>query len=146
MSLGLEVLPNMLVMGLQIAGAVFIAYMGFSLFRSASKEIELDTHKANQSAPGFAKGFLLQWLNPKAWIACLSGITAFNVTQSLTLLVVFTSLYLLICFVSIGCWAALGHKLQGLLNNPQYLKRFNQVMGISLMLLAGYLIVSLNNF
>ena len=83
----------------------------------------------------------MQWLNPKAWIACLSGITAFQVAHSVSLLMTFTTLYLIICFISISCWAALGNKLQNLLQHPQHLMRFNQVMGAGLILIAGYLLI-----
>jgi len=143
MSLGLEVLSPTLVVGLQIIGGCFIAYMGISLF-SASQDEGLDTANQGQNLPGFGKGLLLQWLNPKAWIACLSGITAFQVAQSFSLLVTFTSLYLLICFAAISCWAALGNKLQGSLKNPRNLVRFNRFMGTCLLLIAVYLLVSIH--
>ena len=31
----------------------------------------------NINIPKFYDGFLLQWLNPKAWISCVSGVSIF---------------------------------------------------------------------
>jgi threonine/homoserine/homoserine lactone efflux protein len=139
-TLGFDFLPSNLMTALQVLGALFIAYLGIQTIRSAQQSAEAIDVK-NDNLPGFLKGALLQWLNPKAWIACLSGITAFQVAHSVSLLMTFTTLYLIICFISISCWAALGNKLQNLLQHPQHLMRFNQVMGAGLILIAGYLLI-----
>ncbi|MEH6449382.1 MAG: LysE family translocator [Oleispira sp.] len=139
-TLGFDFLPSNLMTALQILGALFIAYLGIQTIRSAQQSADAIDVK-NDNLPGFLKGALLQWLNPKAWIACLSGITAFQVAHSVSLLMTFTTLYLIICFISISCWAALGNKLQNLLQHPHHLMRFNQVMGAGLILIAGYLLI-----
>lgn len=59
---------------LECAGALFIFYMGQKIILS-KPEVEL---VKNISVASFTEGFLLQWLNPKAWIACLSGISLFT--------------------------------------------------------------------
>jgi len=143
LSFGLEELPPSLIMALQGGGALFIAYMGYGMFSSSTKGLEDNEASKSLNLPGFAKGFLLQWLNPKAWIACISGITAFKISQSFPLLILFTTLYLVICFASIGCWAALGNKLKGNLKNPLFLQNFNRMMGLCLILVAGYLLLSI---
>jgi threonine/homoserine/homoserine lactone efflux protein len=140
LTLGFDYLPSYLMTALQILGALFIAYLGIQTIRSAQQSAEAIDVK-NDNLPGFLKGALLQWLNPKAWIACLSGITAFQVAHSVSLLMTFTTLYLIICFISISCWAALGNKLQNLLQHPQHLMRFNQLMGAGLILIAGHLLI-----
>lgn len=140
-NLGFDYIPASLMMVLQILGALFIAYLGLKLMMS-SAELEMDSKDNGQykSLPSFSKGMLLQWLNPKAWIACLSGITAFQLSESMALLMSFTTLYLIICFFSISGWAALGNKLKVLLKNPDHLMRFNQLMGLGLITIAGYLL------
>jgi len=143
LSFGLEALPQFLIMALQGGGALFIAYMGYGMFRSSSKGMDNPQPNKELSPPGFAKGFLLQWLNPKAWIACISGITAFQISQSFSLLILFTTLYLVICFASISCWAALGNTLKGNLKNPKVLNNFNRMMGLCLILVASYLLLSI---
>ena len=52
---------------LSIIGSSFIIYIGYKI---ASSKPELETSKVD--IPSFMQGFLLQWLNPKAWIACAS--------------------------------------------------------------------------
>ncbi|HBQ8024281.1 TPA: LysE family translocator, partial [Klebsiella aerogenes] len=57
---------------LNVAGSAFIIYIGYKI---ASSRSELSLTKSE--APSFTQGFLLQWLNPKAWIACASGVVLF---------------------------------------------------------------------
>jgi len=144
-NLGFDYIPPSLMVVLQILGALFIAYLGLKLMMS-SAELEMNGKDSgkdsgkHESLPSFSKGLLLQWLNPKAWIACLSGITAFQLSESMTLLMSFTTLYLIICFFSISGWAALGNKLKVLLKSANHLMRFNQLMGLGLITIAGYLL------
>ncbi|WP_163334550.1 LysE family translocator, partial [Klebsiella aerogenes] len=58
---------------LNVAGSAFIIYIGYKI---ASSRSELSLTKSE--APSFTQGFLLQWLNPKAWIACASGVVLFS--------------------------------------------------------------------
>jgi len=64
-------------------GAAFIYYMGYKIVLS-KPEIQIQS----KTRPVFYQGFLLQWLNPKAWIACISGISAFNLADSLPMLAI----------------------------------------------------------
>ena len=62
---------------LAIAGSLFIAYIGYLI---ASSKPQLDIKEQNK--PTFIQGFLLQWLNPKAWIACVAGASLFSTSHS----------------------------------------------------------------
>ncbi len=132
-----EVLPNIMIM-LGSLGAAFIAYIGWQI----AKTSQVSQQKNTKDASSFIDGALLQWLNPKAWIASMAGMTAFQIesTESLT---VFSAIYFIVCYLSISAWALLGEKLQNLLNNPKRTRQFNQVMGWSLILIAGYLLIKL---
>ena len=116
-------------------GAAFICYMGYKTIVS-KPEILIQS----KTRPVFYQGFLLQWLNPKAWIACISGISAFNLADSLPMLLIFVGLYFVICYASIASWALLGDKIKILLTKPGYLQIFNSVMGSALILVALYLL------
>ncbi|MCG8428476.1 MAG: LysE family translocator [Chromatiales bacterium] len=116
-------------------GTGFICYMGYKIATS-TPEIKV----ASQRVPSFSQGFLLQWLNPKAWIACLSGVSAFNLAGSYLMLAVFIGLYFVICYASIASWALVGDKIQRFLLNERYLRVFNTSMGGMLMLVALYLL------
>jgi threonine/homoserine/homoserine lactone efflux protein len=123
---------------LTYVGAMFIAYMGIKLVSSETSSTLLS--KDNQDLPAFVDGFLLQWLNPKAWIACISGVSAFNLAYSLPLLSLFIGLYFLVCYISISSWALLGEKINRLLSTPFHFKLFNVTMGGSLIIVACYLV------
>jgi len=116
-------------------GTAIICYLGYKI-ATAPPEIEF----AEKALPNFSQGFLLQWLNPKAWIACFAGVTAFNLSDSNALLATFVGLYFLICYASIATWALLGSRIKFLLSAPRNLKIFNVVMGGVLILIAIYLL------
>ena len=81
---------------LSIGGILILAYIGYQIAFS------LPTIDASSKAkPSFFQGVLLQWCNPKAWVACLAGVSAFNLTASVLKLLAFVGIYFLICYVSI---------------------------------------------
>jgi threonine/homoserine/homoserine lactone efflux protein len=104
----------------------------------ASSKPEIEVSKKNPT-PKFYEGFLLQWLNPKAWIACVSGASIFSNTQSYAPFLTFTTIYFLVCYASLAAWAALGDRVSILLNSDFRLRFFNFVMGMLLILTACYL-------
>lgn len=108
---------------LNIAGSAFIIYMGYKIAASAP---ELSLKK--NDTPGFVQGFLLQWLNPKAWIACASGVALFSEPATQTMLMVFIIIYFLVCYISLAAWAVLGNNVSILLNNAQRIRVFNALV------------------
>ncbi|WP_371367641.1 Cysteine/O-acetylserine efflux protein [Sporomusa rhizae] len=120
---------------LEYVGAGYIGYMGYQIM-SSNTEIEVQ----DKNLPRFHHGFLMQWLNPKAWIACLSGVVAFNLQDSYTMLLVFVSIYFPICYLSLVAWALLGSKLQFLNEIKNGIRTFNVLTGGLLILVAVYLL------
>lgn len=116
-------------------GTGFICYMGFKI---ATAKPELNVTEVQR--PSFVQGFLLQWLNPKAWFACLAGVSAFNLSGQYSALFMFTGLYFMICYASISSWAVLGSRISGLLADKSNLTIFNRVMGGTLIAVAMYLL------
>jgi threonine/homoserine/homoserine lactone efflux protein len=121
---------------LEIAGATFIIYMGYKIATSIS---DLSTANYDKKTLKFYEGFLLQWLNPKAWIACVSGVSMF-VSSDGTFLV-FVIIYFIVCYISLSFWGILGQKATKFLNTPTKLKLFNITMGSILIFSASSLIV-----
>jgi len=122
---------------LAIAGSLFIIYMGYLI---ASSKPELDIKEQKQ--PTFIQGFLLQWLNPKAWIACVAGVSLFSVPNSNQVFLTFSLVYFLVCYFSLFSWSILGDKVTILLNSEFRLKLFNQLMGGLLIVTACFLLYS----
>lgn len=116
-------------------GSGFICYMGYKIATSDG-----DVEIKRQNRPTFLQGAALQLLNPKAWIACLAGVSAFNLSASYETLMVFSILYFVICYASVSSWAVLGARISHLLTNDRNLRVFNRVMGGTLVIVAVYLV------
>jgi threonine/homoserine/homoserine lactone efflux protein len=118
-----------------IAGSAFIIYVGYKI---ASSNPELVVKKGD--IPNFMQGFLLQWLNPKAWIACASGVALFSNPQTYTTLTTFMAIYFVVCYLSLAAWAVLGDRVSILLNNTLRIRIFNLMMGGMLIATACYML------
>ncbi len=121
---------------LAVSGSLYIIYIGYKI---ASSQPEMAVK--NRMAPRFWEGFFLQWLNPKAWIACVSGASLFSHTESYTTFLTFATLYSIVCYVSLLFWAILGNKVSFLLSSRLRLRLFNISMGLLLIATALYLII-----
>jgi threonine/homoserine/homoserine lactone efflux protein len=120
---------------LALAGAAFIIYLGYLIASSAPK---LSIEK--QKRPTFIQGFLLQWLNPKAWMACMSGVSLFSAPEGYQQFLSFLLLYFLVCYASLFSWSLLGDRAAQLLNSEARLRLFNRLMGGLLILTACFLL------
>lgn len=132
--LGLGVLVQqfpLLLKALQIVGTMYIVYMGWSIAKSSGGLSTQDIPVAS-----FRSGALMQWVNPKAWIACISGISGFGVANQIEALMLFVGLYFVICYVCIALWAYAGGKISHFLSSQTRMSWFNRMMGISLILIG----------
>jgi threonine/homoserine/homoserine lactone efflux protein len=120
---------------LAIGGSLYIIYIGYKI---ASEKPEIEVKKKS-NIPKFYEGFLLQWLNPKAWIACVSGVSIFSSAESYVPFLIFSGIYFLVCYASLAVWAIMGAKVSSLLSSHFRLRLFNLAMGILLIVTAGYL-------
>ncbi|MFR0687892.1 LysE family translocator [Enterobacterales bacterium AE_CKDN230030158-1A_HGKHYDSX7] len=120
---------------LGIAGSAFIIYVGYKI---AASHPELVLEEAD--TPNFMQGFMLQWLNPKAWIACASGAALFSSPHTHTVLATFTLIYFVICYLSLAVWAVLGDRVSILLTSTLRIRIFNWLMGGMLIATAFYML------
>jgi len=121
---------------MEVLGASFIIYMGYKI---ATSRADITVKNQEKKVPKFYEGFLLQWLNPKAWIACVSGVSMF--VSSDTAFLAFVLIYFTVCYASLSFWGVLGQKATIFLNTPIKLKFFNITMGAILIISASWLIV-----
>lgn len=124
---------------LELFGALFIIYMGYKLI-SAKPKIEIHN---NISLPSFIDGFFLQWLNPKAWIACASGVALFSIPNTNIPLIIFMIIYFIVCYLSLAMWGILGQKLSVILIDSTRMRIFNLLMGGTLIVLSIYMILKI---
>ena len=120
---------------LAVAGSIFIIYMGYLI---ATSKPELNIEKQKQ--PTFIQGFLMQWLNPKAWMACVSGVTLFSVPNNNYVFLTFSLIYFFVCYLSLFSWSVLGDKVTIVLNTGLRIRVFNLIMGGLLLITASYLL------
>lgn len=122
---------------LRWAGIAFLLYLAFQLFIS-NGNLDLEEKKHQ---PGFFTGALMQWLNPKAWLASAAGISAYTANGDATLVWIFAALYAPICWLSIGCWLAAGSFLHRHVQQPNKLRWINRSLGLLLAASCGALLV-----
>lgn len=96
--------------------------------------------------PNFKDGFLLQWLNPKAWLACVSGITMFTSIENPQSLPIFIIIYFFTCYACLFFWGLCGDKFSVVLNQGNRLKYFNILMGAFLILSALLILIDFLNW
>lgn len=129
----LEAFPRLLT-ALKWLGAGFILWLASLLWRSDG-QIE----KAATTHVTFFNGALLQWLNPKAYIASLAAISLFA-PHDLSALLALSSIYYVVCFCSIACWLLLGKLLSQFLHDARKVRLFNRTLAVMLSLSVVYLI------
>ena len=121
----------------QWAGVAFLLFMAWKL---AADDGRLGGAKDGK-APSLWYGALMQWLNPKAWLACVAGMGAFVADGEARLVWQFAAIYLVVCYLSVACWAYAGTFLQHYLSNAAGMRLFNRLMAALLAASAGYLLL-----
>ncbi|WP_448551853.1 LysE family translocator [Thalassotalea montiporae] len=118
---------------LKYVGCGYFIYIGYKVFTDTGGISETNDCS---SIPSFSQGWLMQWFNPKAWMACLAGCAAFDVYTSELRLFQFLTIYFVICFIGIGGWALMGKKIKSWLVSVSHMQLFNRVMGGTLCILG----------
>lgn len=94
-----------------------------------------------ENAPGFGTGALMQWLNPKAWLASASGIGAYTSANDWPQVLLFASVYLPICWLSLACWVYAGAFLRQQAQRPAVLVTVNRALALLLAASCLYLAI-----
>lgn len=132
----LHILP-WLTQALQWLGIAFLLYLSYQLFSDNGK-ISTDNQR---NAPGFITGALMQWLNPKAWLATLSGIAAYIPDANTHQVLIFASVYLPICWLSLGVWVWAGLILRQHVQSPKKMRFMNKTLALLLAFSCGLILL-----
>ena len=122
---------------IRLAGVAFLLFMAWKL---ACDDGRLSA-EAQEKGPSLWYGAAMQWLNPKAWLACVAGMGAFAASGEAVLVWQFAAVYFVICYLSIACWAYAGTFLRHYLSDPKWMRLFNRTMALLLAASAIYLLL-----
>ena len=118
------------------AGLGVMLYLAFRIATQNAAKAK----KGTARPLGFFSAAAFQWVNPKAWGACLAAVSLFELAGAGDRLAVFSSLYFVICLFGIGAWAVLGRSIRRFLVSPLRMRLFNLAIGGTLVLLAAGLV------
>jgi len=119
------------------AGAAFLLYMAWRL---ASDAGELNTGPASRR-PSMTHGAIMQWLNPKAWLAAIAGMGTYASDGDAAAVWLFAGVYFVICYLSIASWAWAGSFLQDYLRDSNRIRFFNRLMAAVIVISVVYLLL-----
>ena len=122
---------------LRWAGILFLLYLSYQLLQHDGRLQE----QGDVKAPGFMTGAMMQWLNPKAWLASAAGIGAYTSANEPYQLWLFAALYLPICWLSLASWVYAGAFLKRYIHRPIILLTINRALATCLAASAIYLLV-----
>ena len=123
---------------IRLAGVAFLLYMAYRL---ASDDGRLSANKP-AAQPTMLYGALMQWLNPKAWLASIAGMGLFAAAGDGPSVWRFAAIYFVVCYASLACWAYAGAFLHQYLNEASRMRLFNRVMAALLIACAVYLLLT----
>jgi len=127
-----------LMRGIQWGGVAFLLYMAWRL---AVDDGRLEPAAAG-NGPSLLDGALMQWLNPKAWLASVAGMGLFAANGDVLRVWLFAGLYFVICYGSIACWVGAGAFRSRYLQAPGRVRWLNRAMALLLAGSAFYLVAS----
>ncbi len=125
-----------LMRGIQWGGVAFLLYMAWRLVADDGR---LEPGQA-RGGPSLWEGALMQWLNPKAWLASVAGMGLFAADGDVLRVWSFAALYFVICYASIACWAWAGNYLGRHLRQAARVRWLNRTMALLLAGSAFYLL------
>lgn len=113
---------------LKVVSSAWLLYLAFAL-----SQLNSNVHDGKVLKLGFTEGFLMQFVNPKAWIMAISGASAFlpdfgNIHVNV---IVFAAAFNLVGIPSMMAWVFSGNQISKFIQTP----RAHQIFGVVLFLL-----------
>ena len=120
---------------ISLLGTALLVWIGVNILRAKGKTIQTDVNDESK-IPTFMQGALMQWLNPKAWIAAVAGTALFSASAYSFALALFILIYFSVCYLSLLIWGIAGEKLAVFLNIGNRARIFNMMMGLALIIIS----------
>lgn len=120
---------------LKIVGSAYMLYLAVRIATSrslTSKEKSKESQVQNKVTQplNVVEAALFQWVNPKAWVMAVSGMSIYTSSQQpIRSTVIVAILFSLLNWPCVCSWAVFGSALRGFLSDPVRLRWFNVAMG-----------------
>jgi threonine/homoserine/homoserine lactone efflux protein len=109
------------------------AYMLWLAWKLATSHTAPSVVTGRSRPMGFWSATAFQWVNPKAWVMCMTAMSAYlPVGASFTQVLLLVGLFILLGFPCVGIWAAFGSGMRRYLQDPLKLRIFNSTMALAL--------------
>ena len=116
--------------GLRYVGGAYMLWLAWKLATSRSVPGALP---ANARPLSFWGAAAFQWVNPKAWVMCMTAMTAYlPVDATVPQVLLLGGLFLVLGLPCVGSWAAFGSSMRQFLQDPLKLRIFNIAMALAL--------------
>jgi threonine/homoserine/homoserine lactone efflux protein len=116
---------------LRYVGGAYMLWLAWKLATSRAAPGEV---ASNGQPLGFWGAAAFQWVNPKAWVMCMTAMTAYlPVDASALQVLLLGSLFTLLGLPCVGTWAAFGSSMRKFLQDPLKLRIFNNTMALALL-------------
>lgn len=113
--------------------AVSVAYLLYLAWKIAASR-SLTVGDGDRRPMTFWQAVAFQWVNPKAWMMAVTGVTAFRLHDNLvTNALLLASAFAIVNLPSISVWTAFGVGLRRMLSRPFMLRAFNWTMAALLL-------------
>lgn len=113
---------------LEIAGATYLLYLAWKIARAG-----VPKEGAARKPMTFLQAAAFQWVNPKAWVMAVSGITLYTVHPDFRMNALIIGVFFAtINLPSVALWACFGVGLRRFLHNPVAIRVFNVIMAVLL--------------
>ncbi len=118
---------------MSLLGALWLSWLAWKLLRSAAQSFEAASATHRELGPLGAA--LLQLVNPKVWMMAVAVVSVFAAGSADKALRVaqLSFVFLLMTLPCMSAWALLGAGSARLLQSPQRVRRFNQLLTILLL-------------
>ena len=115
---------------LRYVGGAYMLWLAWKLATSRAAPNEV---AAGSRPLGFWGAAAFQWVNPKAWVMCMTAMTAYLPTQaSTTQVLMLGTMFMVLGIPCVGTWAAFGSSMRRFLQDPLKLRIFNNAMALAL--------------
>lgn len=123
-----------LMLGLRVAGALFLMWLAWQLVRERPRQGRADPEADRARPLTFWQAALFQWINPKAWMMFLTAVASFTDPARFTPTMTALALgFLVVSAPLISAWSLFGVALRDWLYQGRRLAHFNRVMAALLL-------------